>query len=97
MAGMLPRKDTARAQSNASLRGVAYQIGVLIAIERNRLGLTQEQLGTAIGVHQVAISNVENGLAFKVTDAKVDALFTKVGLGAAKRQREFVKWWRENA
>ncbi len=96
MSSHLPRKATTIKKSTEGLAGVAYQIGVLLAIERNRKEWSQGDLGTAVGVDQVDVSNVENGFPIgSVTDAKIDALFKKLGLGSATKQASFVKWWRQ--
>jgi transcriptional regulator with XRE-family HTH domain len=70
-------------------------IGVMLANERNRAGLTQEQLAAEIGVDQVDISLVENGNP-GISDAKIDALFKRLNLSKAKGHAAFLKWWRAN-
>lgn len=52
----LPRKSTALSQSRAALRVAAYMIGVMLANERNRHRLTQDELGRRAGIAQVDIS-----------------------------------------
>ena len=66
----LPRKDTALRRSREALEGVAYQIGVLLAIQRNRYGLTQWDLAGEISLKhqqagQLAISNAEKRQALR--------------------------------
>jgi len=39
---MLPRKQTGIDRSDETLRAVAFQIGTLVAIERNRRRLTRD-------------------------------------------------------
>lgn len=93
---ILPRKSTALKRSRGSLESIAFQIGVLVAVERNRQRLTQYELATAIGVDQTDISHVENGGAADLTDPQFNALFNKLNLSDGTLQREFLKWWREN-
>ncbi len=94
---MLPRKATGLARSRDSLRAVAFQIGTLLAIQRNRGRMTQDFLGKVVGIDQIDISRVENGQPLAVTDAKIDALFGRLGLSGGEMQANFVKWWRDNA
>ena|SRR5437660_70392 len=94
MAPHLPRKATGVARSNDLLRAALFQIGTLVAIERHRKDWTQEELAAQVGLTQVDVSRIENGEAPAggVTDAKIGALFTLLGL--PQRQANFVKWWR---
>lgn len=77
---------------------MAFQIGMLVAIERNRRNLTQEELAAAVGMDQVGISYIENGqpVSKPCPDNKIDALFSKLSLKAGGVQANFVKWWRDN-
>jgi transcriptional regulator with XRE-family HTH domain len=83
------------------LRSVAFQIGTLVAVERNRNRMTQQELADAVGIRQIDVSGIENGeaVAKTVKDAQIDRLFSKVGLPrkSARLQANFVKWWRDNA
>jgi DNA-binding XRE family transcriptional regulator len=94
----LPRKATGVERSNQSMWAVAFQVGTLVAIERNRKRLTQAELGKQVGLDQVAISRIENGdpLSDTGTDEKIDKLFKALGLGSGSVQANFVKWWRDN-
>jgi transcriptional regulator with XRE-family HTH domain len=95
---MLPRKRTARAQITASCRSLAFQAGVLIAVERNRLGLTQAQLAKRTGTLQSAISDIENGEpATNMSDVTIERIFSTLVLGRRSRAANYVKWWRNNA
>lgn len=58
---ILPRKATGIARSDESFRSVAFQIGTLVAIERNRVGWTQDETASRVGLEQVDVSRVENG------------------------------------
>ena len=95
---MLPRKATGLRRSRESLEGVAFQIGVLLAIERNRRRLTQWDLAEEVGMEQIDISRLENGQPSRVTDAAVEALFDQLGLSSDSAvHANFVKWWRDNS
>ena len=98
---MLPRKSTALLRSRGALQSVAFQIGTLVAVERNRKGMTQQELADAVGIRQIDVSRIENGegVAKIVKDARIDKLFSKVDLPkkSARLQANFVKWWRDNA
>lgn len=72
-------------------------IGVMLANERNRHRLTQDELGRRAGIAQVDISHIENGFVPpRVTDTKIDNLFSQVNLGTATGHAAFLKWWREH-
>ncbi len=94
---MLPRKATGLRRSRESLEGVAFQIGVLLAIERNRSRVKQWDLAQEVGMDQIDISRLENGQPAGVTDAAVDALFGRLGLADGEVHANFVKWWRDNS
>src|SRR5437016_1564621 len=89
----LPRKATALSKSRAALGVAAYMIGVTLANERHRHGLTQDELGRRTGIAQVDISQIENGsVPPRVSDAKIDSLFRQINLGTAKGHSAFLKW-----
>src|SRR5258707_314822 len=95
---ILPRKKTARARLTESFRGVAFQVGVLVAVERNRLGLTQAQLAKHAGTLQSTISDLENGEpATNLSDPAIERIFGALALGRRSRAANYVKWWRDNA
>ena len=93
----LPRKDTGLLRSRQGLESVAFQIGVLVAIQRNRSRLTQYELAQEIGVDQTDVSNVENGRPAPMSNAKVDALFSRLDLPANAAHANYLKWWRDNS
>jgi len=95
---ILPRKDTALLRARQSLESVAFQIGVIVAIQRNRWQLTQYELADAVGLAQIDVSNIENGrpLGSAVTNKKIDALFDQIDLPADGAHANYVKWWRDN-
>ncbi|HEY0117672.1 MAG TPA: helix-turn-helix transcriptional regulator [Cellulomonas sp.] len=94
----LPRKKVAVKQYRAALGYIAYQIGNLVSVERNRRGLTQEEIGVRVGIDQPYISSIENGISVpaSVKNDQIDALFRALGLGDAQLHANFVKCWRDN-
>lgn len=58
---ILPGKEKTAGQARWSLLSSAFQVGVLIAIQRNRKGMRQEDLARAIGRKQTEISALERG------------------------------------
>lgn len=93
----LPRKATFSRRIRESLEGVAYQIGVLLAVQRNRLDWTQWDLAAELGIEQIDISRIENGEPTGVSDQKIDQLFTQLELEADSCHANFIKWWRKNS
>lgn len=98
---MLPRKRTALVRSRGTLESVAFQIGTLVAVERNRHRMTQQELADAVGIRQIDVSSIENGerVPKTVKDQHIDKIFGKVDLPkkSARLHANFVKWWRDNA
>jgi len=96
---ILPRKATALARSRGSLRSVAFQIGTLVAVERNRWRMTQQELADEVGIRQIDVSTLENGqrLPRTVKDQHIDKLFKILELPKNGLHANFVKWWRDNA
>ena len=94
---MLPRKSTAMARHRASLESAAFQVGVIVAVERNRQRLTQTDLATRVGVDQIDISNIENGQRADISDARIDAVFKALGPPNGTAHANYVKWWRDNS
>jgi ribosome-binding protein aMBF1 (putative translation factor) len=92
----LPRKDTALKRSREALEGAAYQIGVLIAIQRNRAGWTQWDLAQDVGAEQIAISRIENGQPAPIPDDAIDSLFREIDLPTEGPHADFIKWWRDH-
>src|SRR4051794_40973845 len=95
----LPRKKTALSRARLGLESIAFQIGVIVAIQRNRLGLTQDELAGRVGnLGQEDISEIENGKPARgIGDAAVDALFVELALPPNEVHANFVKWCRDNA
>src|SRR5438034_52261 len=94
----LPRRVTALGKSRAVLQVAAYMIGTMLNNERNRHGLTQDELGRRAGIAQEDISIIENGsVPSRVADAQIDVLFRQINLGNATGHAAFLKWWRDNA
>jgi len=92
---ILPRKDITASQARAALANSAFQVGVLLAIQRNRVGMRQEDLGAEIGRTQSEISTLERGgrLAKPLSDGELKTLFKVLNLANQRRLREFLKWW----
>lgn len=93
----LPRKDTSLKRTRETLEGAAHQIGVLLAIERNRWRLTQEELAEELGVGQIAISHMENGRPAAIPDDAFEAVFERFELTGSGVHANFLKWWRDHA
>jgi transcriptional regulator with XRE-family HTH domain len=87
------------ARSRGALRSVAFQIGTLVAVERNRHRMTQQDLADRVGIRQIDVSSLENGesLPRTVNDQKVDKLFRALDLPPRGLHANFLKWWRDNA
>ncbi len=49
-----------------SIARTPLQLGNYIRERRRKLGLTQEQVATKIGVRQVTVSNIENSAAARI-------------------------------
>lgn len=94
---ILPRKDTALARARETLGIAAYQIGVVVAVQRTRANKTQEQLAEDIGADAHDISELENGRPFHAEDAALDALFQELDLDEANGFARFLGWWRDNS
>ncbi len=94
---MLPRKNTAQAQLKNALAVAAFQAGLLVAIQRNRHGLRQEDLASQVGLKQEDISAIENGLAgVKITNAELTKLFKTIALDPKGPGARYLAWWRDN-
>jgi DNA-binding XRE family transcriptional regulator len=70
---------------------------VLLAIQRNRCGITQWDLAEELGIDQISVSRAENGQDCGLSDAHVDALFDRLELDGNTAHANFVKWWRDNS
>jgi len=95
---MLPRKAVAQERLGDGLRNLAFQAGVLVAVERNRKRMTQGELANTVGSKQPHISDLENGWPVRhLTDRQIDRVFTTLGLGRGSLGANYVKWWRDNS
>jgi len=92
----LPRKDTAISRSKEALYSAAWQIGIVVAIQRVRWNLTQVELASDIGADQIHISQIETGKPTGMPESKIDALFAGLDLEGASGQAEFLKWFAKN-
>lgn len=95
---ILPRKDSTAANARAALSNTAYQVGVLLAIQRNRVDLRQEDLGDQIGRTQSDISALERGegLTRPLSDAEMKKLFHILELSNHGLLRDFLLWWQRH-
>lgn len=91
----LPRKDTTNRKTRETLEHAAFEIGIVIAIERNRFGWNQTQLGEKIGggADQTDISRVERGGSAGLSSTQINKLFKVLEMEKFELQREFLKWW----
>jgi ribosome-binding protein aMBF1 (putative translation factor) len=90
----LPRKNRTSQGTREAVENAAFQMGLVIAIERNRQGWNQSSLATRIGADQNDISAIERGLSRGLTNAQISKLFKELEMDASfKLQREFLKWW----
>lgn len=95
---ILPGRAKTAAQARSSLSNSAFQVGVLIAIQRNRKGMRQEDLAKAIGRKQPDISVLERGgrLTNPLTEKQLKTLFEVLDLKKERRLREFLGWWQKH-
>jgi hypothetical protein len=93
----LPRKDQTNARTRSAIADVAFQIGLVLAIERNRLGLNQSELAGLIGggTEQRHVSRLERGIPAGLSSAQVTRLFKALAMTQFRRQPEFLKWWQQ--
>jgi ribosome-binding protein aMBF1 (putative translation factor) len=94
---MLPRKATSLKHCKDQLSSVAHSIGLVIAIERNRLQKTQDQLADGIALGQEDISDIENGKSVQASEARIKELFEAVGLETEGQEARFIIWWQRNS
>jgi ribosome-binding protein aMBF1 (putative translation factor) len=95
---ILPRKDRTASEARSALGNCAFQIGVLLSIQRNRWGLRQEDLAAEVGRNQGDISAIERGArpSKPLTDAQLKKLFKVLDLNSEKQLREFLAWWQRH-
>jgi transcriptional regulator with XRE-family HTH domain len=95
---ILPRTDTALKNARQAMQGVAFQIGVLLAVERHRWRLLQRDLARKVGMKQASLSRIENGKPApgSVTDAQIDKLFRALSIPRPRMYAGYVKWWRDH-
>jgi transcriptional regulator with XRE-family HTH domain len=90
----LPRRSTTNKRTREAIENAAFEIGLVIAIQRNRKHWNQKELAEEIGraTHN-DISRIERGAGVKFTDRQIDRLFEILELDEFEMQREFLKWW----
>jgi len=91
----LPRKAGTNRKTREAIENAAFEIGMIVAIERNRVRMNQTELGEAVGggADQYAISRVERGKPAGLNSAQINKLFRLLGMQEFKLQRRFLKWW----
>ena len=94
----LPGRATSLRRSRESLELAAYLVGDMLRTERERAGLSQDELGAEAGIGEEHVSEIENGTVPRaVDDAEIDRLFARLGLDDAHGHALFLRWWRDNA
>lgn len=68
----------------------------MVSIERNRLDWTQQEVADAVGVPQPYVSDLELGRPARITDAKLNSIWSTLAVDN-DLALSFVKWWRDNA
>ena len=91
----MPRKAGTNKKTREAIENLAYEIGIVIAIERNRARMNQTELGEAVGggADQYAISRIERGKPAGLSNAQINKLFRLLGMEEFKLQRRYLKWW----
>jgi ribosome-binding protein aMBF1 (putative translation factor) len=91
----LPRRSTTNRRTREAIENAAFEIGLVIAIQRNRKHWNQSELAQEVGrnVTHNDISRIERGAGPGLTDRQIDKLFEVLDLGEFEMQREFLKWW----
>lgn len=94
---ILPRKGTVQKNLKSALASGAFNAGLLIAVERNRYRLRQEDLAARVGIDQTDISAIENGLSgVSVSNAQIGKLLQAIGLPRDALVGKYLAWWRDN-
>lgn len=91
----LPRKSGTNKKTREAIENVAFEIGIVIAIERNRFRLNQTELAERVGggADQNDISRIERGKPTGLDSAQMNKLFKVLEMEEFKLQRRFLKWW----
>jgi hypothetical protein len=90
----LPRRSTTNKRTREAIENAAFEIGLVIAIQRNRKHWNQDELAGEIrGATQPDISGIERGVDVGFTSRQIDKLFAVLDLDEFEVQREFLKWW----
>jgi hypothetical protein len=93
----LPRKSQTNSRTRGAIEDAAFQIGLVLAIERNRQGLNQSELADLVGgsADQMDISRLERGIPAGLSSTQVTKLFKTLEMTQFRHQREFLKWWQQ--
>lgn len=91
----LPRKTGTSRRTREALESIAFQIGLVIAIERNRVRKNQTELAEDVGhgADQNDISRIERGIPTGFSAKQVKRLFKVLEMSSFRLQREFLIWW----
>jgi ribosome-binding protein aMBF1 (putative translation factor) len=91
----LPRKAGTNKKTREAIENVAFEIGIVVAIERNRFRMNQTELAERIGggAEQSDISRIERGKPTGFSNAQMNKLFKVLEMDEFKLQRYFLKWW----
>lgn len=91
----LPRKAGTNKKTREAIQNVAFEIGIVIAIERNRFRLNQTELADLVGggADQNDISRIERGRPTGFSNAQMNKLFKVLEMDEFQLQRFFLKWW----
>jgi ribosome-binding protein aMBF1 (putative translation factor) len=91
----LPRKSGTNKKTREAIENVAFEIGIVIAIERNRFRMNQTELAEQVGggADQSDISRIERGKPTGFSNAQMNKLFRILEMEEFQLQRRFLKWW----
>jgi transcriptional regulator with XRE-family HTH domain len=91
----LPRRSTTNRRTREAIENAAFEIRLVIAIQRNRKHWNQSELADEVGGNATHndISRIERGAGVGLTKRQIDRLFDLLDLGQFEMQREFLKWW----
>jgi transcriptional regulator with XRE-family HTH domain len=91
----LPRHSTTNKRTREAIGNAAFEVGLVIAIERNRKHWNQQELAHKVGGGATYndISRIERGSGVGFTKGQIDKLFAVLGLDEFDTQREFLEWW----
>ena len=91
----LPQRARTARQAKSALANTAFQVGILLAIQRNRSGKLQGDLAAELRCAQPDISRIERGQppSKPLSELQLKRLFETLDLAGEDRLRAFLKWW----